>query len=45
MSDLKKAELLEGVVYMGSPVRLERHGRPHVRAAACLYIYEGRTKA
>jgi Uma2 family endonuclease len=26
---LKKAELIEGVVYMGSPVRQRSHGRPH----------------
>jgi Uma2 family endonuclease len=44
MPGLKKAELLEGIVFMGSPVRLERHGRPHVRASAWLYLYEGRTK-
>jgi hypothetical protein len=24
-----KAELIEGVVYVASPVRLSRHGRPH----------------
>ena len=29
MPELKKAELIEGVVYMPSPVRLRRHGRPH----------------
>ncbi len=29
MPDLKKAELIEGVVYMPSPVRLGRHGGPH----------------
>ena len=29
MPNLKKAELIEGVVYMPSPVRLRRHGRPH----------------
>jgi Uma2 family endonuclease len=28
MPHLKKAELLEGVVYMPSPVRISRHGRP-----------------
>lgn len=43
MPDLKKAELLEGIVYMGSPVRLQRHGRPHVRAAAWLACYEDQT--
>jgi Uma2 family endonuclease len=29
MSEVKKAELVEGVVYMPSPVSLRRHGRPH----------------
>ena len=32
MPGLKKAELIEGVVYMPSPVRLHRHGRPHARS-------------
>ncbi len=27
--EIKKAELIEGVVYMASPVRMKRHGRPH----------------
>ena len=29
MPGVKKAELIEGVVYMPSPVRLRRHGEPH----------------
>jgi Uma2 family endonuclease len=29
MPQLKKAELVEGVVYMPSPARLARHGEPH----------------
>jgi Uma2 family endonuclease len=29
MPDLKKAELIEGVVYMGSPVRARKRGGPH----------------
>lgn len=28
MPELKKAELINGVVYMASPVRLDRHGEP-----------------
>src|SRR5215218_10024864 len=28
MPHLKKAELIEGVVYVGSPVRFTQHGRP-----------------
>ncbi len=27
--DIKKAELIEGVVYVASPVRIAQHGRPH----------------
>src|SRR5437016_896012 len=29
MPDLKKAELIEGVVYMPSPVRFNQHAGPH----------------
>src|SRR3954451_18710522 len=29
MPGLKKAELIEGVVYMPSPVNFDRHGGPH----------------
>lgn len=29
MPGLKKAELIEGVVYMPSPVRVDQHGAPH----------------
>lgn len=29
MPNLKKAELIEGVVYLASPVRVGSHGRPH----------------
>ncbi len=43
MPKLKKAELIEGVVYMPSPVRQRRHGRPHVRLVTWLGIYEGGT--
>ncbi len=28
-TDIKKAELIEGVVYVASPVRARRHSRPH----------------
>ena len=28
MPELKKAELIQGIVYMGSPVRTDRHGEP-----------------
>lgn len=43
MPELKKAELIEGVVYMPSPVRIRRHSRPHVRIAAWAGIYEANT--
>ena len=33
---VKKAELIEGTVYVGSPVRNTYHGRPHLRAAGWL---------
>jgi hypothetical protein len=29
MPGLKKAELIEGVVYVPSPVRFDQHGSPH----------------
>lgn len=40
MPGLKKAELIEGVVYMPSPVRHRRHGHPHTRLITWLGIYE-----
>src|SRR5438094_5481414 len=30
MPELKKAELIEGVVYVGPPVNQRLHGRPHL---------------
>ena len=39
MPELKKAELIEGVVYMGSPVSLLRHGQPQLNLAAWLTFY------
>jgi len=40
MPDLKKAEIIEGVVYMGSLVSLVRHGRPDRVLALWLGFYE-----
>jgi Uma2 family endonuclease len=40
MPQLKKAELIEGVVYIPSPVSLNRHGRPHAHLITWLGIYE-----
>jgi len=39
MPDLKKAELIEGVVYVGSPVRYVQHGQPESDLAAWLVFY------
>src|SRR5262245_6980743 len=39
MPDLKKAELIEGVVYMGSPVRLVQHGQPECDLSLWLGLY------
>jgi Uma2 family endonuclease len=43
MPDLKKAELIEGVVYVPSPVRQKYHGRPHSHLIGWLFIYEAGT--
>src|SRR5947209_9605761 len=39
MAHLKKAELIEGVVYVGSPVSHERHGKPHFHLIGWLTHY------
>lgn len=39
MPRLKKAELIEGVVYMPSPVRFRRHGGPHASIITWLGNY------
>ena len=41
-SDLKKVELIEGVVYMPSPVRLV-HARPHAMIETVLLVYTAST--
>jgi Uma2 family endonuclease len=43
MPNLKKAELIEGVVFMPSPVRQRYHGRQHSHLNFWLCGYEGRT--
>lgn len=43
MPRLKKAELIEGVVFIPSPVRHRRHSRPHARFIAWLATYEAHT--
>ena len=40
MPDVKKAELIEGEVYMPSPVRYGRHSHPHTRLVNWLGNYE-----
>jgi len=43
MPNLKKAELIEGVVYVASPVRAKQHGKPHARIMGWLIAYEAAT--
>jgi Uma2 family endonuclease len=43
MPELKKAELIEGVVYVPSPVRQKHHGRPHSHLIGWLVNYEAGT--
>jgi Uma2 family endonuclease len=43
MPGLKKAELIEGVVHMPSPVRFRRHGSPHVKLVTWLGYYMATT--
>jgi Uma2 family endonuclease len=38
--DLKKAELIEGVVYVPSPIRFDLHGEPHADVIAWLHAYK-----
>jgi Uma2 family endonuclease len=40
---LKKAELIEGVVYMPSSVRLDRHGSPQANLVTWLGVYQAFT--
>ncbi len=41
--EIKKAELIEGVVYMPSPVRFQRHSRPHSDVIVWLGTYRATT--
>ena len=43
LPQLKKAELIEGVVYVASPVRVSKHGNPHSRIITWLGTYEAVT--
>ena len=40
MPHLKKAELIEGVVYVSSPLRFKSHGQPHGDLIGWLWIYK-----
>ncbi len=41
--EIKKAELVEGVVYMPSPIRFEEHAEPHLWLATWLGVYVAAT--
>jgi Putative restriction endonuclease len=43
MPGVKKAELIEGIVYMGSPVRIEQHAKPDGIVQTWLGTYAART--
>ena len=43
MPHLKKAELIEGVVYVPSPVRYRQHGSPHAQLISWLGLYAAHT--
>lgn len=44
MPHLKKAELIEGIVYMPSPVRARKHAGPHGQLATWLGTYTAETQ-
>ncbi len=39
MPHVKKAELIEGIVYMASPLRFTQHGKPHAHIMGWLFTY------
>lgn len=43
MPHLKKAELIEGIVYMPSPIRFHKHAEPHSRLGTWLGTYAAET--
>ena len=43
MPQVKKAELVEGVVYMPSPVHFEKHSKPHAQIIGWLVVYHAAT--
>lgn len=42
-SNIKKAELIEGIVYMASPLRITQHGEPHASIMGWLLLYRAST--
>lgn len=43
MSKVKKAELIEGVTYVASPLRYNQHGKSHSKIIAWLQVYAAAT--
>jgi Putative restriction endonuclease len=43
MPEVKKADLIEGIVYMASPLRFEPHAEPHADVVTWLGIYKSMT--
>lgn len=43
MPQVKKAELVEGIVFMASPLRAKGHGKPHAQMMTWLGTYEAMT--
>jgi Uma2 family endonuclease len=43
MPHVKKAELIEGIVYMASPLRFEPHAEPHANLMGWLWTYKTAT--
>lgn len=43
MTNLKKAELIEGIVYMASPLRFKSHAEPHGYLITFLGVYQAAT--
>ena len=40
MPHIKKAELIEGIVYRASPLRFNSHGKPHGQLITWLAVYQ-----
>ncbi|AOY81071.1 Uma2 family endonuclease [Moorena producens JHB] len=43
MANVKKAELIEGIVYMASPLLFKRHAEPHSSIMGWLFLYKAST--